>query len=49
MRVRALAGEASREAAACASIVAVARTPRLPGAAEPDSEEERRGFLIRSR
>ncbi len=49
VRVRALAGEASREAAACASILAVARTPRLPGAAEPDSEEERRGFLIRSR
>jgi hypothetical protein len=47
--VRALAGEASHEAAACASMLAVARTRPLPGAAEPDSEEARRAFLIRSR
>jgi hypothetical protein len=49
LRVRALAGEASREAAACASMVAAARTPQLPGTAEPESEEARRAFLIRSR
>ena len=48
-RVRLLAGEASQEAAACASLLALAGTPQSPGAPEPDSEEARRAFLIRSK